>query len=156
MVRIDLMKRSLLKLLSRILGLLLIAFTATSQASEPSGENCSLELPPPNAGYYAMLGVPFQVFPSAQDVGANYTGCQLLWSVEHAKPTLEMKIVFVEGKPIRGYAPEGESYPINCDQSGNQCEFAAPLPVPGYPKECLKVRTSPADSVGAYVDPDCQ
>lgn len=143
-----------------LLAALLLAMTAP-QAAEPKGKNCSLVTAPDDAGYNVLLGALMRVYPSAEVIDASYTGCQVVWSAESAKAGIEMKVFYERGQARAVHSPDsGQVHQLHCNaqapnRADGDCDFIWPLPVPTYPKECVKSRASPPDSAGAYIDRDC-
>lgn len=146
----------------RFLAALLFAcLMAGARAENLIGENCRLEMPPLDAGYSALLGMPLRVYPSHEVVSAQYSGCQVIWVTDAGVDKLEMKIRFESGKPKQLVAGRMNLTFGNCTgdsidrESAALCETAATFPYRSYAKECLKIRTEPADSAGTFIDRKC-
>lgn len=138
--------------------LLTIPFFQPALSAEFNGSYCELAAPPKDAGYFALLGAAFRVYPDHRHINSRFTGCQHLWSVDPAiAEQANMSIYYESGEPKFVFSLEGKLQ-VRCDWKNREreCEFATPLPVPSYPLSCVKQRNSPVDSVGEYIDPECE
>lgn len=138
--------------------LLTIPLLQPASSAEFKGNFCDLSSPPKDAGYFALFGVAFRVYPDHKRINSEFTGCQHLWSVDtNIAKEANMSIYYESGIPKFTFSWEAE-IPIQCNMKNGEreCGFAAPLPIPSYPSSCVKRRTSPADSVGEYIDPQCE
>ena len=144
-----------------VTSLLLAALWTRASGADLVGENCDLKLPPLNAGYSALMGMPLRVYPSHEVISPSYSGCQVIWVTDGTTEQLEMKIRFEHGKP-KQLVGSGVNMSFGECTSGSiaeaaagSCEVAATLPYRSYARECLKTRTQPADSVGTFIDRKC-
>lgn len=142
-------------------SLLLAALWTGASGADLAGENCDLKLPPLNAGYSALLGMPLRVYPSHEVISSSYSGCQVIWATDGSTEQLAMTIRFEHGKPKQLVGRDVNMSFDECtsgsitEAAAGSCELAATLPYRSYARECLKTRTQPADSVGIFIDRTC-
>jgi hypothetical protein len=104
--------------------------TAASVQDRPTGLNCNLAAPPRNAGEEQNHGVILRVFPRAKEIGATYSGCQILFAPDGKGWTVVSLTEIVEGDPTRVWS-QYERIPEKL-----QCRYKAGKVVEGNPDSC--------------------
>lgn len=120
---------------SLIFFVLLSSFwnAASAATSAPQGMNCSLSVPPPDAGEVSAHGTILRVYPRAKDITLSYSGCQALFAPDGTKWTVVSLTEVIDGDPVRVWsAEERGSALLTCRfkrgkvVQGNQNECPAP------------------------------
>jgi len=109
---------------------LTITTCSAAGAGRPKGKNCDLSSPPPNAGEESNHGVTLRVYPRARDIGARYSGCQVLLApTAEGWSTVSLTEV-VSGDPVRVWFPDSS------DEAALVCRYRRGKVVQGNPATC--------------------
>ena len=113
---------------------LLGSLALAQPVARPQGKNCDIPDPPADAGEEINHGYVLRVFPRAKDIGASYTGCQLLWHPVGSKWLTVAVTQVVNGDPVRVWSPE--------DPKGSRsaCAYRQGRVIRGNPETCPSPR----------------
>jgi hypothetical protein len=143
------------------LAMLLSCVAGAALAAQPfEGPNCDLVEPPAEAGdVIAPDGSPVplsgRVFPRLTDIPANYTGCQVLWSVINNGPRNRALIALRDGRveavrpspPVPLCAPGEKTIDTGC--SPRQLGLLVSFPA-GCARRAAEARRIPVDCMQAF------
>lgn len=132
-------RRQLIAVLAGLVGL----------AAEPAaakGRHCDLVQPPADAGAFATPGGFLLVYPRNHEVGADYSGCRLIWIMQDATFTpLFIRSQYRRGRLVRvqSYDGRGGDKAVTCvlPSSEPACANLAghellDLNLPTWPRVC--------------------
>ncbi len=113
--------------------LALSSFAHPASTARPVGKNCSLTEPPLEAGEDMNHGEVLRIYPRAKTIGAEYTGCQVLFA-PHGKNWQVVSLTeVVKGEPVRVWS---EHQP---DESLLACRYKNGKLIAGNPDKCPRV-----------------
>jgi len=112
--------------------LLLAPFANAADTARPAGTNCSLASPPAEAGEEMNHGAVFRIYPRAKDIGAGYSGCQVLFAPDAGKWHVISLTEVVKGKPVRVWAETEREEPFLA------CRYEDGKVIAGNPRICPK------------------
>lgn len=127
---------------------LAMSVSASSGADNrrPTGANCTLQSPPAEAGELAADGEIIRVFPRAKDIGARYTGCQVMFA-ELGQWVVVSLTEVVEGDPVRIWSEHAPSEPLfSCRYRNGKVVLGDPANCP-TPLDRLLVKSLPAGCI---------
>jgi hypothetical protein len=75
--------------------------TMADESPRPVGTNCSLVVPPDDAGEDSSHGMSLRIFPRARDIGPTYSGCQVMWAQAGDQWVTISVVEIREGDPRR-------------------------------------------------------
>jgi hypothetical protein len=107
----ELKRRASLVRLGSAIASLVISVGAAHGAdnARPNGVNCTLQLPPTEAGELSIDGTIVRVFPRAKDIDARYSGCQAVFMEQVDKWEVAFLTEVVEGDPVRVWSEHAPS-----------------------------------------------
>jgi len=128
-----------------VMGLsLVLAPSAPARADEtPAGENCTLAVPPDNAGEEARDGVVHRIFPRRRDLSNSYMGCQQVFAPQGDRWTVAETVYIERGTIVRS------TYAATKNSPAGSCRFEGGKLAEGDRRACpspsqLPFRTLPA------------
>jgi hypothetical protein len=118
-----------------IVGIGLLSMSTTAMAAKPiavRAPNCSVSLPPANAGEDVNHGALMKIYPRKSEMGPEYTGCQSTW-IEHQGNWVLLSVFYFERGLLRALRMPHEqtrSKDIYCWYKDSKLE-------PGSSKRCF-------------------
>lgn len=113
-----------------LLLILLSHAVAFAKDKAPRGRNCTLSVPPADAGEELNHGMVLRVYPRAKDIDSNYTGCQAMLAPDGQRWVVVSLTEVVKGDPVRVWSAH-EQY-----ASILNCRFKGGKVVRGDPDQC--------------------
>lgn len=108
----------------------LVPLVCLAAEVRPVGKNCSLSSPPAQAGEEMNHGAVLRIYPRAKDIGAEYTGCQVLFAPHAGKWQVVSLTEVVNGEAVRIWSEHEK------DQSVLACRYKSGRLVVGNPDKC--------------------
>ena len=115
---------------------ILFAFSPLAHAAgtaRPAGQNCALVTPPAGAGEEMNHGVLLRIYPRAKDIGADYSGCQVMFAPHAEGWQIVALTEVVGGDPIRIWSEHER------DQTVLACRYKGGKVVAGNAEKCPAV-----------------
>jgi hypothetical protein len=134
----------LLAAMRALLLSVLFVYCAAAAANDgrPVGTNCTLKVPPADAGEDAFHGITMKIYPRAKDISNKYSGCQIMWIPHDGKWHVSSIVAIERGDAVRVWTPD------KSDKT-RACRYKEGKVVKGDPQKCAATQFLIAKSLPA-------